>query len=252
MVLLVWIFTETPKAITTVTLGRDQNTLSLFCSMSMGAFGCIIGYNLLLILACCFHAFKTRKLPTNFNESRFISFCVYTTILMWLAFFPAYLTLTFGYYRTLFSCLALLVNATVIMICLFGTRLYGVYFVKKCDLHLMSAASGNIGLKGAGLAVKAAVSINHPGTKIVPRRGSEASKEEVVNHSIETIETSNSDLDHAQVQASVATPVDNNDLGIMSPSGTGGKYEKGKLSLPEDPRVKRAVSFDGIENAIDC
>ncbi|XP_064633068.1 metabotropic glutamate receptor-like [Lineus longissimus] len=247
VVLLVWIFTETPKAITTVTLGRDQNTLSLFCSMSMGAFGCIIGYNLLLILACCFHAFKTRKLPTNFNESRFISFCVYTTILMWLAFFPAYLTLTFGYYRTLFSCLALLVNATVVMICLFGTRLYGVYFVKKCDLHLMSAASGKTGLKSAAIAVKATVSINHAGTKVVPRRGSELSKEDVVNNSIETVETSNSDLDQVQV----ATPPEN-DLVIVSPSGAGEKYENGLLSLPEDNRVKRAVSFDVIENADDC
>lgn len=171
---------------------------------------------------------------------------------MWLAFFPAYLTLTFGYYRTLFSCLALLVNATVIIICLFGTRLYGVYFVKKCDLHLMSAASGKSGLKSAAIAVKATVSINHAGTKVVPRRGSELSREDIVNHSIETVETSNSDLDHVQVQASVTTPVDQNDLVIVSPGGVGGKYENGQLSLPEDLRVKGAVSFDVIENADDC
>jgi hypothetical protein len=113
------------------------------------------------------------------------------------------------------------------MVCLFGTRLYGVYFVKNGDLHLMSVAPAHRGLKSVALAVTAAVSMNnHSGMKILPRKGLEQGegKEEIGNHSIETVETSNSDLDHVHVLAPVATPVYNTDLVIVSPDGTSRKY----------------------------
>jgi hypothetical protein len=41
---------------------------------------------------CAGHAFKTRTLPANFNEAKFITFSIYTTVLLWLSFFPTYFT----------------------------------------------------------------------------------------------------------------------------------------------------------------
>ena len=47
-------------------------------------------YNIVLIIVCTFYAVKTRKIPENFNESKFIGFAMYTTCIIWLAFVPIY------------------------------------------------------------------------------------------------------------------------------------------------------------------
>nr|KAI8735707.1 metabotropic glutamate receptor-like [Biomphalaria glabrata] len=47
-------------------------------------------YNMLLIIICTVYAVKTRKIPENFNESKFIGFSMYTTCIIWLAFVPIY------------------------------------------------------------------------------------------------------------------------------------------------------------------
>jgi len=49
-------------------------------------------YNMILITTCTIYAVKTRKIPENFNESKFIGFTMYTTIVIWLAF----VTMFFG------------------------------------------------------------------------------------------------------------------------------------------------------------
>ena len=36
------------------------------------------------------YAVKTRNLPENFNEAKFIGFTMYTTCIIWLAFVPIY------------------------------------------------------------------------------------------------------------------------------------------------------------------
>lgn len=47
---------------------------------------------MILITTCTVYAVKTRKIPENFNESKFIGFTMYTTIVIWLAF----VTMFFG------------------------------------------------------------------------------------------------------------------------------------------------------------
>ncbi|XP_019617134.1 PREDICTED: metabotropic glutamate receptor 3-like [Branchiostoma belcheri] len=51
-------------------------------------------YNLLIILLCVYYAFKTRSLPACYNESRFISFQVYTTVVLWVAFIATYFSVS--------------------------------------------------------------------------------------------------------------------------------------------------------------
>ena len=43
---------------------------------------------MLLVTICTTYAFKTRKIPENYNESKFIGFTMYTTCIIWLAFIP--------------------------------------------------------------------------------------------------------------------------------------------------------------------
>jgi 7 transmembrane sweet-taste receptor of 3 GCPR len=47
-------------------------------------------YNMVLITICTIYAIKTRKVPENFNEAKFIGFTMYTTCIIWLAFVPLY------------------------------------------------------------------------------------------------------------------------------------------------------------------
>lgn len=49
-----------------------------------------LAYNLLLIVCCTVYAFKTRKIPENFNETRHIGFTMYSTCILWLSFMPIY------------------------------------------------------------------------------------------------------------------------------------------------------------------
>jgi len=52
---------------------------------SMQSYHCLtvisapLAYNALLVFVCAYYAFKTRHLPDNFNEARFITFCVRTS-----------------------------------------------------------------------------------------------------------------------------------------------------------------------------
>lgn len=45
---------------------------------------------LLLLLTCAVLAVRTRALPHNYNEARFIGAAVYATCLIWIAFFPVF------------------------------------------------------------------------------------------------------------------------------------------------------------------
>ena len=47
-------------------------------------------YNIILVILCTTYAIKTRKIPENFNEARFIGFTMYSICVIWLAFIPIY------------------------------------------------------------------------------------------------------------------------------------------------------------------
>ncbi|XP_043928141.1 metabotropic glutamate receptor 5 isoform X2 [Protopterus annectens] len=80
-----------------------------------------IGYNGLLILSCTFYAFKTRNVPANFNEAKYIAFTMYTTCIIWLAFVPIY----FGSnYKIITMCFSVSLSATVALGCMFVPKVY--------------------------------------------------------------------------------------------------------------------------------
>lgn len=64
--------------------------LVLRCAMKDKSFLISLAYNMILIVVCTAHAVKTRHIPENFNESKFIGFAMYTTCIIWLAFLPMF------------------------------------------------------------------------------------------------------------------------------------------------------------------
>ena len=62
----------------------------LICKSSvLGVVG-PMAFDFFLIMMCTLYAVKTRNLPENFNEAKFIGFTMYTTCVIWLAFLPIY------------------------------------------------------------------------------------------------------------------------------------------------------------------
>ncbi|KAH9508060.1 hypothetical protein Btru_052730 [Bulinus truncatus] len=80
-------------------------------------------FDFFLLIMCSLFAFKTQTLPKNFRESRFVSMCIITTLILWIAFMPAYMTLLSNNAKTLLLVCAILINQTNLIIFIFITRL---------------------------------------------------------------------------------------------------------------------------------
>lgn len=80
-----------------------------------------IGYDLFLVSLCTLYAIRTRNLPENFNEAKFIGFSMYTTCVIWVAFIPLYFGSDF---KVITLCLSTSLSATVILIFLFIPKVY--------------------------------------------------------------------------------------------------------------------------------
>ena len=85
----VWLVLEPPGTRHFLPFGKREEIV-LKCRIRDESFLISLVYNMLLIIICTVYAVKTRKIPENFNESKFIGFTMYTTCIIWLAFVPIY------------------------------------------------------------------------------------------------------------------------------------------------------------------
>ncbi|GFT22423.1 metabotropic glutamate receptor 1 [Trichonephila clavipes] len=80
-----------------------------------------LGFDFFLIAMCTVYAVKTRNVPENFNEAKFIGFTMYTTLVIWVAFVPIY----FGSNSKVITlCLCISFSAIVALVLLFFPKLY--------------------------------------------------------------------------------------------------------------------------------
>ncbi|XP_072046435.1 metabotropic glutamate receptor 3-like [Amphiura filiformis] len=104
-----------------------QQILTLYCQLGTG-FAVSTTYNIILILLCCFYAFKARKVPDNYNESRFIAISVYSTLIVCLAAIPVYSTAAdIAQMVGTFSVVSLF-NVYLTLICLYLPKFYAIQF----------------------------------------------------------------------------------------------------------------------------
>ncbi len=76
---LLWIAYERPY----VDMIVHERLVILKCQMNKHSFLFSLIYNVLLVLICTMYAVRTRKVPENFNETKFIGFTCYTTCILW-------------------------------------------------------------------------------------------------------------------------------------------------------------------------
>lgn len=84
---IVWLIIEPPN---TTEIHPYPLSAVLTCRVSTFSLMMSLVYNMFLILMCTLYAFKTRKIPENFNEAKYIGFTMYSTCIVWLAFVPIY------------------------------------------------------------------------------------------------------------------------------------------------------------------
>lgn len=93
------------------------------CNFSTVGMVTLFGYNAVLIVLCTFYAFRTRKTPLNFNEAKFIGFCMYTTCVIWIAFLPVYYGVGGGFEAVALA-FSSVISATTILIFIFMPKVY--------------------------------------------------------------------------------------------------------------------------------
>ncbi|XP_031437868.2 metabotropic glutamate receptor 1 isoform X2 [Clupea harengus] len=106
----------------------------LICNTSNVGVVAPLGYNGLLILSCTYYAFKTRNVPANFNEAKYIAFTMYTTCIIWLAFVPIYFGSNYKIITTSFS---VSLSVTVALGCMFTPKIYII--IVKPERNVRSA-----------------------------------------------------------------------------------------------------------------
>ena len=80
-------------------------------------------YNAGLALTCTYQAFRTRKLPENYNEAKFITFTMVITCIVVTIFIPTYIG-TRGIYRTTITCFVFIIGGSSTLCCMFVPKLY--------------------------------------------------------------------------------------------------------------------------------
>lgn len=82
-----------------------------------------------LVPLCTIYAFKTRKIPENFNEAKYIGFTMYSTCIVFLASIAIYFGTSNDYkIQSSSLCMCLNISATVVLACLFTPKVYLVLF----------------------------------------------------------------------------------------------------------------------------
>ncbi|GAB1869692.1 Metabotropic glutamate receptor [Camponotus japonicus] len=123
---LIWMIIEPPG---TRYSYPDRRQVILKCNIQDMSFLFSQLYNALLILVSTVYAVKTRRIPENFNESKFIGFTMYTTCIIWLAFVPIYFG-TGNAHETQITtlCVAISLSASVTLVCLYSPKVYIIVF----------------------------------------------------------------------------------------------------------------------------
>ncbi|XP_028281029.1 G-protein coupled receptor family C group 6 member A-like [Parambassis ranga] len=122
-----WLILKSPSDHITI----NSTTLLSACDEgSYLAFGVMLGYIAVLAFVCFICAFKGRKLPQQYNDSRFITFSMLLYLISWLLFIPVYVTTT-GVYLPAVEMVVILISNYGILSCHFFPKCYIILWKKE-------------------------------------------------------------------------------------------------------------------------
>ena len=97
-------------------------------------------YNAGLALTCTYQAFRTRKLPENYNEAKFITFTMVITCIVVTIFIPTYIG-TEGIYRTTITCFVFIIGGSSTLCCMFVPKLYIILWRPEKNVPMQPRSS---------------------------------------------------------------------------------------------------------------
>ncbi|CAL1543094.1 unnamed protein product, partial [Lymnaea stagnalis] len=103
--------------------------VELSCTLPMAHLIPFFMFDLFLLFWCSIFAFKTQTLPQEFKESRFVSMCVITTLLMWGVFVPSYFTVVRRQMQVFIIAVAIIINHTTAIAFLFVPRIIALRYI---------------------------------------------------------------------------------------------------------------------------
>lgn len=125
MICVVWLYNAPPSSYRNYDI---DEIIFITCNEgSMMALGFLIGYTCFLAAICFFFAFKSRKLPENFTEAKFITFSMLIFFIVWISFIPAYFS-TYGKFVSAVEVIAILASSFGLLACIFFTKVYIILF----------------------------------------------------------------------------------------------------------------------------
>ncbi|ETN68417.1 7 transmembrane receptor, partial [Necator americanus] len=139
---IVWLLVDPPG---TKVVFPSRTEAVLTCKATASHLLVSLLYNLLLIVACTVYAFKTRKIPENFNETRHIGFTMYSTCILWLSFGPIYFATQNNFRIQITSlCMCISLSGTVALVCFFAPKVYIVLFQPYKNVRTRQSAVGRL------------------------------------------------------------------------------------------------------------
>uniref|UniRef100_A0A3Q1H5I7 Extracellular calcium-sensing receptor n=1 Tax=Acanthochromis polyacanthus TaxID=80966 RepID=A0A3Q1H5I7_9TELE len=125
MICVVWLYNAPPSSYKNHDI---DEIIFITCNEgSVMALGFLIGYTCLLAAICFFFAFKSRKLPENFTEAKFITFSMLIFFIVWISFIPAYFS-TYGKFVSAVEVIAILASSFGMLACIFFNKVYIILF----------------------------------------------------------------------------------------------------------------------------
>lgn len=84
-----------------------------------------VGYETILLSISTVLGVLSFKYPENFNEAKYVSFCTFALLVIWIAFIPTYFaTQAMQEFQNAAISLAVILSAFAILVCLFGPKLF--------------------------------------------------------------------------------------------------------------------------------
>ena len=123
---IVWLAVDHPSA----TISYGTNSAVLKCGYSPIIYLVVsLGYNFALLIVSTSYAFRARKVPENFNETKYIGATLYTLCIIWISLFSVYFgTIKFG---TIFQAtslmIAIVLSATTTLLCIFMPKVFRLF-----------------------------------------------------------------------------------------------------------------------------
>ncbi|XP_060600665.1 metabotropic glutamate receptor 3-like isoform X2 [Ruditapes philippinarum] len=158
---IIWLVLEPPGTRLYFPNGKRDEVI-LKCRTEDLSFLVSLIYNIILIIICTYYAIKTRKIPENFNESKFIGFAMYTTCIIWLAFVPIYFgTLNSFQVQITTLCVSISLSASVALVCLFTPKMYIIFFQPEKNVRKLAMMMNSMHRKTDSPAELIRLNVHH-------------------------------------------------------------------------------------------